>query len=101
MARIRRTVSGDLVPFTPEEEAAADIADAAALAEQQAIEAERTAQEELHLNLKADAVFDQLKQATATEINTFVNNQFGNLNATQRSVIKLMLQYVALQLRKE
>lgn len=91
-----RRANGVVEEMTPEEEATL-----VTPPERIALEAELAAQEELRLNLISDAIFDQLKQATAAEINTFVNNQFANLNATQRSVIKLLLQYVALQLRKE
>lgn len=101
MAKFRRTSTGEIAELTLEEEAALDQMAIEAAAQYAARIAEEEAQQVLQLDLKADAIFDQLKTATSVQINTYVNNTFGNLNVTQRAVIKLLLQYVALQLRKE
>ena len=62
--------------------------------------AERTAQKALATDLKADSVFDTLRTATPAQISTFVNNNFGAFNATQKAVMKMLIQVAALSIRK-
>lgn len=62
--------------------------------------AERTAQKALATDLKADSVFDALRTATPSQISTFVNNNFGAFNATQKAVMKMLIQVAALSIRK-
>lgn len=62
--------------------------------------AERTAQKALATDLKADSVFDALRTATPAQISTFVNNNFGAFNATQKAVMKMLIQVAALSIRK-
>ena len=65
-----------------------------------AVDAERAAQAALAADARQDAVFDQLKSATASQINNFVNNQFSGFTAPQRAVMKLLIQTAALTLRR-
>lgn len=65
-----------------------------------AVDVERDAQAVLAADAKADAIFDQLQTATAAQINSFVNAQFGAFTAPQRAVMKLLLQVAALTLRR-
>lgn len=78
---------------TPEElseEAAADVA----------ADVERAAQQVLAADARQDAVFDQLKGATAAQINAFVNARFVTLTAPERNVMKILLQVAALVIRR-
>lgn len=78
---------------TPEELTAEAAAAAAAVVEQDG-------QTALALDARADAIFDQLKNATTAQISTFVNNRFVTLTAPERNVMKLVLQCCALFLRR-
>ena len=59
----------------------------------------RAIKEQLFLDAKADAGFNTLKGATLAQINTFVNNNFGTMNATQRAFIKLLAASASLYLQ--
>lgn len=65
-----------------------------------AAEQEGAGRDALRSNLKMDAVFDQLKTATPAQINTFVNNQFPAFAASQRQVMKMLIQVAALVVRR-
>lgn len=65
-----------------------------------AVDVERAAQAALAADAKQDAVFDQLKTATAAQINTFIGNRFPAFTAPQQAVMKLILQVCALFLRR-
>lgn len=61
---------------------------------------EATAQATLTADSRADAIFTQLRTATPAQISAFVNNQFPAFTATQRQVMKMLLQVAALVLRR-
>lgn len=74
---------------TPEEEA-----------DRLAREADKNDEIVLDQNLRADAVFAQLRTATQAQISTHINNLFSNLSAPQRNFLKWLTQAVVVLLRK-
>lgn len=54
---------------------------------------------QLHIDAKASAIFANLKGATLAQINTFVDNNFAAMNATQRNFIKLLAASASLYLQ--
>jgi hypothetical protein len=62
--------------------------------------AETAAVDALDGETRSDALFAALKNATAAEINSFINNTFPAMTGQQRAVLKLLLSYTALGLRQ-
>lgn len=54
----------------------------------------------LAADARIDAVFEQLKTASAADISAFVGARFGTFTAPQRQVFKLLLQVAAITLRR-
>ncbi len=70
------------------------------LPEETAAEAERQAQRDLLLEAKAPPMFDAIKGANLVQINAWVDNNFGSLNAQQRAFLKLMAVVAGMYLRE-
>lgn len=71
-----------------------------ALRDKTAAELDAEARATLLDDAKVDAVFTALKSATAAQIATYIDNQFGALTAAQRNVLKMLCKAVALLLRE-
>jgi hypothetical protein len=63
--------------------------------------AETAAVDALEGETRSDALFAALKNATGAEINTFINNTFPSMTGQQRAVLKLLLSFTALGLRRQ
>lgn len=74
--------------------------DPAKVAQQDERLTKKAEREVLKQEIVIDQVFDQLKRATPDQINTFINNTFGNLNAQQRMVIKMLVHVAAITVRE-
>jgi hypothetical protein len=63
-------------------------------------QAETAAADALAGETRADAIFTALKTATGAQIANFIDATFPAMTAQQRSVLKLLLRFTALQLRR-
>jgi hypothetical protein len=95
------------IDFAPEatqtqrDAAAGVVASFDAAAVESAEQAETAAVDALEGETRSDAVFAALRTATAAEINTFINNTFPAMTAQQRAVLKLLLRFTAVRLRRD
>ena len=69
-------------------------------ASESAEQAETAAVDALEAETRSDAVFAALRNSTAAEINTFINNNFPLMTVQQRAVLKLLVRFTALSLRR-
>lgn len=80
--------------------AAAVVASFDVAAVESAEQAETAAVDALENDTRSDALFASLRNATAAEINAFINNAFPVMTVQQRAVLKLLLRFTALRLRR-
>lgn len=62
--------------------------------------AETAAVDALDEENRSDTLFAVLRNSTAAEINTFINNTFPTMTVPQRAVLKLLLRFTAQSLRR-
>lgn len=71
------------------------------LAQQQAQQQAKLALEQLRLDATATAMFTALENSSLAQINTWVDNNFGGMNATQRAFLKLLAASAGMYLREK
>jgi sarcosine oxidase gamma subunit len=90
---------GQLVPFTPEEEAQV-VADRQKASARKALEeAEETRRTDLRAEPDVQDLFDRLKTATAAQINTWIDTNIVSL-AAARALLKTIVKLLAYVVRR-
>lgn len=82
-----KAVAPELPAYSPPEDTAAR-------------EAEQKAVHDLRLAVKASTMFKALENADLVQINAWVDNNFGSMNAQQRAFLKLMAVVAGMYLRE-
>lgn len=94
-----RTGERSIIPMTQAEIDAAAARSAAEASDPKLIE--YSARKQLLADAKATAMFTALENASLAQINTWVDNNFAGMNATQRAFLKLLAASAGMYLREK